>query len=299
MQHELAAVSRAAKAHGVDLSVTVTDLSGRYCRPSITAGADHTVKAASVIKLALLAELMDMVDHGELSLTKSVHIPAGSDNIVGGSGNLQHRHFPLDITIGELMTLMVQVSDNTATNVLIDQAGGFASVDGYIRHLGYRHLWLGRKMIHPADPPTGENWIDSREVTDLLAKIWKGEILSQSSRDYIVSLMKGQQVSTKYGAVIPRKYLANKTGELDDVSHDSGIITLPGHQMALATTTSYPSTLSQTSDVNPYVQRTARIVWHFAQHNQHTQCTGAGHPASTPSTATPQPLPKGLPATGA
>ncbi|MFD0855826.1 serine hydrolase, partial [Actinomadura adrarensis] len=263
LQTELNAVVDDAADAGITLSVAVTDLSGRYCRASLEAGGDERAKAASVIKLGLLATLMEKVDQGRLSLNTLVHIPAGSSNIVGGSGTLRDRDFPLDISIDELMRLMVQVSDNTATNVLIDVAGGFDVVNAFMSEHGYESLWLGRKMIHPASPPLQENYITASEVTELIVDLWEGTLLSRTSSDYILDLMRGQLVDTKYGAVVPREHLANKTGELADVSHDSGVITLPGRELALTTTTSYTG-LPQTQ-VNRYVQETARITYRFSQ----------------------------------
>ncbi len=74
--------------------------------------------------------------------------------------------------------------------------------------------------------------------------------------------MRGQ-VNTKYGAGIPREHLANKTGELADVSHDSGVITLPGREIALSTTTA--STGLPRSQADAYVQQSATIAYQFAQ----------------------------------
>jgi beta-lactamase class A len=263
LQTDLDAVVDDAADAGITLSVAVTDLSGRYCRASLEAGGGERVKAASVIKLGLLAALMDRVDRGRLDLATSVHIPAGSSNIVGGSGTLRDRDFPLDITVDELMRLMVQVSDNTATNVLIDVAGGFDVVNAFMAGHGYETLWLGRKMIHPASPPLRENYITAGEVTELVVELWEGTLVSRTSSDRILDLMRGQLVNTKYGAVIPREHLANKTGELADVSHDSGVITLPGRELALTTTTSHTG-LPQTQ-VNQYVQATAHIAYNFSQ----------------------------------
>ncbi|RLV57114.1 hypothetical protein D9V41_00160 [Aeromicrobium phragmitis] len=249
-----------ATAAGIDFGVSVTDLSGTFSGASMSIGSQEPVKAASVIKLPLLAALMAEADRGTLSLDEVVTIEAGSSNIVGGSGTLRDETFPLDITVGELMELMVQVSDNTATNVLIDRAGGFDAVNAYIESLGFEHLWLGRKMIHPATPPLQENWITSGEVTELLRMLHADEILSPASSEHIIELMKGQLVDTKFGAVVPRDVLANKTGELADVSHDSGYILVPGREVALTVTTAFGDPLTR-AEVDQYVQRAASIVY--------------------------------------
>ncbi|WP_454084234.1 serine hydrolase [Georgenia sp. Marseille-Q6866] len=263
LQGRLDAVVADAADAGVTLSVTVTDLAGGYDGAALVAGKDEQVKAASIIKLPLLATLMADVDAGELDLDQNVTIPAGDPNIVGGSGTLKDGQFPLDITVAELMELMVQVSDNTATNVLIDLAGGFDAVNDYVEALGFEDLHLGRKMIHPASPPLQENYISAEEVTELVTLLWEGQTLSADSSEHIIDLMRGQLVDTKFGAVIPRVHLANKTGELADVSHDSGIVLLPGRELAFTTTTSFADLPREEADV--FVQETARVVYDFAR----------------------------------
>jgi beta-lactamase class A len=259
LDRRLQTVVDAAAAAGVTMSVTVKDLSGSARGAVAQVGTDVPVKAASIIKLPLLALLMERVDSGTLRLDTMVNVPAGSSNIVGGSGTLRNRAFPLDISIRELMELMVQVSDNTATNVLIDIAGGFSAVNSYISRLGFDTLYLGRKMIHPAVPPLQENYVNADEVTELLVELWEGDILSRSSSDHIIALMAGQLVNTKYGAVIPRQHLANKTGELADVSHDSGFVLVPGREVALATTTTFTSVTRAVAD--RFVQQSATVVY--------------------------------------
>ncbi len=263
LKSRLDAVVADAAESGVTLSVAVTDLAGGFGGATVTAGEDEQVKAASIIKLPLLAALMADVDAGELDLDQAVTIPAGDPNIVGGSGTLKDGQFPLDITVAELMELMVQVSDNTATNVLIDLAGGFGAVNDYVAALGFEDLYLGRKMIHPASPPLQENYISAEEVTELVTMLWEGEVLSAESSEHIIDLMRGQLVDTKFGAVIPRVHLANKTGELADVSHDSGIVLLPGRELAITTTTSFTDLPREEADV--FVQETARVVYDVAR----------------------------------
>jgi beta-lactamase class A len=241
----------------------VIDLSGAYGSASVDLGDQDPYRGASVIKLPLLGKLMAMVDADELSLDEMITIPADSSNIVGGAGSLEEREFPLDISVEELMTMMVQESDNTATNVLIDLAGGFPAVNSYIGSLGYDRMWLGRKMIHPAAPPLQDNWINSAQVADLIARFYRHEILSSESSEFIIDLMRGQLVNTKFGAVIPREVLANKTGELGDASHDSGIILVPGREVVLVVTTGFMD--MPRSEVDPFIQQAATLVYEFVQ----------------------------------
>lgn len=258
---QLDALVEEAAAADIRMGISLIDLSGAFDNAATTVGDAMPYKAASVIKLPLLALLMDLADQGELSLDEMVAVPAGDINIVGGAGSLEDREFPLDIDIRELMTLMVQESDNTATNILIDRVGGFAAVNAYIGDLGYTNMWFGRKMMNSAVEPLQQNWINPTEAADLIAKIYNHEILSAESSEFIIDLMKGQLVNTKFGAVIPREVLANKTGELGDVSHDTGIILLPDHEVVLAVMTAFES--MERSEVDLYVQRAATIVYEF------------------------------------
>src|SRR5919106_5229222 len=95
LNKRLDALVEEAAAAGVTMSVTVKDLSSSYQDAVARAGGNETVKAASVIKLPLLALLMDQVDDGLLSLDTLVTIPTGSSNIVGGAGTLRTGPFPL------------------------------------------------------------------------------------------------------------------------------------------------------------------------------------------------------------
>ncbi len=264
LEDRLAVLIAEAEADGVRMGVSVQDLSGTYGDATASVGNQERYKAASVIKLPLLALLMSYADAGTLSLDETITIPANDSNIVGGSGTLRDREFPLDITVRELMELMVQVSDNTATNVLIDRAGGFDAVNEYISSLGFSQMWLGRKMIHPASPPLQENWLNADEVTELVSMLYGHEILTAASSEHILELMRGQLVDTKFGAVIPREVLGNKTGELADVSHDSGVIFLPGREVALTATTAFAASRPRT-EADLYVQRAATIVYEFLQ----------------------------------
>jgi beta-lactamase class A len=260
LRAQLTALIDEAGRDGITMSASVKPMDGHATGQQLNVGTGDRYKSASVIKLTILATLLHQVDEGKASLATTVTLNGDEDNIVAGSGELRNRDFPLQISVAELAKLMIQVSDNSATNVLIDQVGGFSVVNDYMASLGYRSFHLGRKMIHPADPPEGENYLTAAEVTDLLARVSEGGILSQFSRDFYIGLMRGQTVDTKFGAVIPRIFLANKTGEIGDASHDSGYILIPGRQLAVAVTTSFEDGRPE-ADADAYVQRAGTLVY--------------------------------------
>ncbi|WP_192496586.1 serine hydrolase [Pseudoclavibacter sp. CFCC 13796] len=267
-----------AEAQHVKVGVTVQDLSGTYGDAVLTAGAhDAPFKAASTIKLGLTASLMHQIDQGKLSLDTPITIQ--QSDLVGGSGTIQNDPtiLPKAFTLSQLIELMITVSDNTATNRLIDVAGGFDAVNAYTQSIGLQDsgFHLGRKMILPHTAEQ-ENWISSDEDAKLLTKIYQAAeagsttpgIISQQSAQQVIAWMRAQKVNTKFGAVVPREVLANKTGENTDVSHDTGYILVPGKEVAISVMTSFdPGEFTDWNTAfdtaNTQVQQVAKAVYDY------------------------------------
>jgi beta-lactamase class A len=256
---QLSALVDEAAADGIELGVSVQDLNPIGAQGSVDVGSGEQQSAASVIKLPILATLLHQAEQGRVNLDKTVTINGDEPNIVGGSGEIKDRNFPQQLTVDELAKLMIQVSDNTAANILIDEVGGFAPVNDYMASLGFNDFNLGSKMMDPDDSSEGPNSLSAVGVTNFLAQIKRGEILSPASSAHFIDLMRGQQVDSKFGAVIPQDVLANKTGEVDGASHDAGYIMQPGRSVALTATTSYEEGRSQ-ADADAYVQRVGALV---------------------------------------
>ena len=259
LKQQLSALADEAAADGVNLGVSVQDVNPINPQGSVDVGSGEQQSAASVIKLPILATLLHQAEQGRASLDKTITINAAEPNIVDGSGELKDRNFPQKLTVRELARLMIQVSDNSATNFLIDEVGGFAPFNDYMESLGFGDLHLGSKMMDPDNSSEGPNSISAAGITNLLTKVKRGLVLTPVSTSYFVDLIRGQQVDTKFGAVIPRENLANKTGEVEGASHDSGYILLRDRSVALTATTSYDEGRSQ-ADADRYVQRAGALV---------------------------------------
>jgi beta-lactamase class A len=264
-------VADAARQH-VTIGITARNLAAPHEKQNLDIGSMGPFKAASTIKLGLASMIMKGIDEGKWTLDNKVTVTP--DDIVGGTGTLQKEGkgaFPQAITLGRLMRLMITVSDNTATNVLIDFVGGFDSINHFTQNLGLADagFHFGRKMILP-HPPEQENWISPTEDAELLAMIYNSTFLSKASSSQIISWMRQQQVNTKFGAVIPRDDLANKTGENTDVSHDTGYLLVPGKETVLSVMTSFnPADFSgantgfDTASIE--VQKVAKAVYDYLQ----------------------------------
>ncbi|WP_244928110.1 serine hydrolase [Nocardioides sp. W7] len=291
LAQRLAPVVADAKADGVDLGLFVSDLSGgTFDDRTLYLGKQDSFTTASTIKLALAATVMHQVEAGQLALTDPATI--AELEVVGGSGVLQNRPRPIATTVGEMLTLMIQVSDNTATNKLVDVVGGFNPINTLTESAGIAKsdLHFGRKMFGATVLPDGDLWSTPhgfKQLLDLYYDTSQGTItpgfLGRPSATSLIALMRGQTVKTKLGATIPGNILAHKTGENATVSHDLGFLLLSGREVSIGVFTSntggYPGDAWYAA-ADPYVQQVGAIVYDYVLRE-----TGDGSPAPLPTPA--------------
>ena len=190
---------------------------------------------ASAIKVPILYELLKRADEGSLTLDGAK--PLERSQVVGGSGVLQHLTTPA-LSLRDHAALMMILSDNTATNVVID-AVGMANVTARMKTLGLGDILLRRKMMDDAAVKRGDENVASPasllEATELL---WKGDGLTPARRDVgrdIMRLVPGAIRS----AVPNRVVVYSKTGSLAGVRAETAIVDLPNAPFALAVMTTY------------------------------------------------------------
>ncbi|MBQ0894484.1 serine hydrolase [Micromonospora sp. U56] len=219
--------------------VTVRDLSGRYGNQQIAVNGTFRPKAASVIKLWILVELLRRVDCGQLSLDRGVRVTRA--DVVGGAGKLKSEPIPQVVTTHRLAEYMIEYSDNTAANVLIDQLGGFAPVNALIDSMNQRDTVLAHKLFDGGADPGKENYTSPDDIISLLGAVWDARILIESSRDLMIGFMRNQTRNSKIPAALPPGTpLAHKTGDDTDASHDVGYCLTPGAETAVAFLTTGP-----------------------------------------------------------
>ena len=135
--------------------------------------------------------------------------------------------------------MMVAVSDNSATNVLIDRVG-MKNVNDLMASLGLSHTLLRRKMMDVKAASEGrENVSTPREMMTLLADIYQGKVLNKEMTDDFFQIL-----STHKNSFLPRLLpdgvrIANKPGELEAVRNDSGIVFVPNRPYIICVMTTY------------------------------------------------------------
>jgi beta-lactamase class A len=197
---------------------------------------ERSFPSASVIKVPILAALHGEAEAGRLSWEERVTLSEAAK--VPGSGALRELHAGLELTLEDLARLMIVVSDNTATNLLIDRIGT-ESVNRLMAGLGYRTIRLGRRMYDFAARDRGlENRCAAGEMTDLLVRMERRELVSTAASEAMLAVMKRQAYVSKIPRLLPPETsVANKTGEITGVSHDVGVIYAPSGAIALAVLT--------------------------------------------------------------
>ena len=217
---------------------------------------------ASSIKIAVLFEVFKQAEEGRLKLDEFIALEEGRK--VEGSGVLFHLGRPsLSLSVRDTAVLMVVLSDNTATNLLIDRVG-LEAVNKRLDALGLPKTRLRRKMMDLKAAAEGrENVSTPLEMMTLLEKTWKGGVLKEPFRKDFLAILAIPKDSPLRAGVPEGVEVAEKPGELEAVRCDSGIVMLPGRPYVLCVMTTY---LKNDAAGNPAIARISRLSYeHFSR----------------------------------
>jgi beta-lactamase class A len=200
--------------------------------------ANHVFPQGSSIKIPILITLLRQDQLGRLHLSDRVTIRRAQ--LVGGSGVLQFfGDGSSSLSLHDLAVLMIVLSDNTATNILIDRVG-MASVNAEIRRAGLVHTRLERKMMDTAAERTGhENVSTPREMATLLAQLYRGRLLDPAHTALALHLLEDYKVTPLRAGVPAGIPVADKPGLLLGVRCDTGLVLLQRAPYVLSVMTSY------------------------------------------------------------
>jgi len=215
---------------------------------------------ASSIKIAILLEAFKQAEDGQLKLDEFIALEESRK--VAGSGVLFYLGRPsLSLSIRDIAVLMVVLSDNTATNLLIDRVG-IDAVNKRLDNLGLTKTRLRRKMMDLKAAAEGrENVSTPLEMMTLLEKVWKGDILKEPTRKDFLEILAIPKESPLRSGVPEGVGVSEKPGELEAVRCDSGIVMLPGRPYILCVMTTY---LKRDADGNPAITKISRLAYeHF------------------------------------
>jgi len=191
------------------------------------------MRAASVIKLYVMIEAFNQIKSGKLN--GSYEITLTNSMKVGGTGILVNQNEGAKLSIDKLIELMIADSDNTAANMLIDKLG-INSINNTINKLGCTDTVLQRKMMDIESIKQGvENYTSVRDLNLTFSKIYKNQCIDENYDKKMIEILKKQKNNSKIPGKLPESVqVAHKTGELDGVENDAGIVFTPNGDYVLS-----------------------------------------------------------------
>lgn len=219
---EVEELIRKAEATGGVVGVTLVGPDGA----TFSHNGDRRFGAASTVKIPLMVTIYRQIDRGERTLDSQYVLR--DEEKAAGSGVLLHLHEGLDLTLEDLIYLMISISDNTATNILIEMAG-MDTVNEVIGSLGMERSTLARKMQgKPAEGVQRENWATPNDYITALRAILEKRAASPESCDRMVAMLEKQQNTKRISRYLPEGpgiRWGSKTGSVKGVTNDVGFIT--------------------------------------------------------------------------
>jgi beta-lactamase class A len=179
---------------------------------------------ASVIKTCVLIDLFRHVHAGKYSLDDLVTVGADTGG-AHGSGILKHLGLPLKLSVYNLATLMIIISDNTAANKCIELTG-FESVTDTCRSYGCTDTVLRRYFIGAAyDDIMKDNIVTTGDLGLLFERLYRKELVSPLASEQMLGILKRQTVNGRIPLHLPQStVIAHKTGTQPVTAHDAGIV---------------------------------------------------------------------------
>jgi beta-lactamase class A len=297
MEHEL---ERIARLGGGQVGVQAIHLeSGRQ----ISMNPQVKFPMASTIKIAIAVQLLTKIEQGELSLATIVDVKPG--DLHPGSGTLTSLfiHPGVQLSVQNLLELMIVISDNSATDILLGLAGGPEAVMNRLKTLNVQGMSVDRSIIQlladlqGVTLPPANQWTAgfydklSQELTpemrkravetfaadprdtstpaamvDLLTKIYQGKALKPESCQVLLDVMSRCQTGNARikGFLPPNTEVAHKTGSLGATATDDvGYITLPDNAGHVAIAVFVGPSTQQTTERDQTIAHLSRAVYDY------------------------------------
>lgn len=201
---------------------------GLYFRPlggeAVMWQEDLPLIAASVIKIPIMVEAFRRFHAGTLDPNQRISVPPEAK--MPSCGALTYLHDGLEVTLMDLVVLMIILSDNTATNLLIDLLGA-DRVNETMEALNIPGICLRRKLFDAQQAVRGiQNTVTARGIGLLLERMAAGTLLGPEPDRQMLDILSNQRLNGKLPFFLEPKgvRIAHKTGEDDGITHDVGVI---------------------------------------------------------------------------
>lgn len=216
---------------------------------------DEVFSSASLIKVPILLAVLDHVERHGQSLDEVIPIP--SENRVDFSVITEQEL--TESPLYELLVWMIITSDNTATNVLIDYMG-MDELNSYFRKIGLTQTTLQRKMMDFARLESGyDNVTTARDMANLFTRIYRQDLLSEPFSKLAINILSRQRVHESLKRyLIEDIQIAHKTGSLDSVDHDVGIVFNQGNDYMIGV---FVTEVTNNDEARQLIGRISKVVY--------------------------------------
>ena len=213
------------------MSVYVDDMRGN----TVEIGIDEKFEAASTIKTYILACLFDQIEKGQASLDEVLTYK--KEHYINGSGLMRDMSFGATFTVKDAAMLMIIVSDNIATNMMIDYLG-LDTINACIQALGCKDTILHNPIDFDKYEKLGTT--TPRDYASMFLRLAKGELISEKASEQMRDIFRRQHYNSTLTRYFPQYlldsedtgeeeliYVASKSGSMDACRNDGGIVHTP------------------------------------------------------------------------
>ena len=202
--------------------------------------------SASMIKLPILSCLYLEAENGNIDLDTKYELK--KEDVVEG-GILPEFHYGSVFTLRDLANIMIVVSDNTATNILIDFLG-FDKINEHIKkYLGMKKTELVKKLMVPAKSPDIFNYTTASDILRFFEMLYFEKLVSQKASKDMLNILSRQMFIEKIPRFLPDcVFTANKTGEVSGTRHDGAIVKSKSFDFGICVLTSESEDVNKADD---------------------------------------------------
>lgn len=238
---------------------------------TLTVGGGMHYPMQSVYKFPLAVAVLHAVDQGKLSLTRTVHLQ--KKDLLPNTWSPLREKYPrgnVDVPLAEILRFTVAQSDNNGCDILFRMMGGPAAVHRYIHGLGVTGIAIRNTEaeMHRDGTAQYRNWCEPGAMALLLKKLYRGEVLTQTSTAWLREVMEGTTTGPRRikgllpeGTVVAHKTGSSGTyGAIIPATNDVGVITLPGGRH-VAVVVFVTDAKEEESICEDLIARVARAVW--------------------------------------
>ncbi|MCA9833655.1 MAG: serine hydrolase [Thermomicrobiales bacterium] len=218
---------------GTDVGIAVRDLD---TGEGFDINGDHDFPSASTIKILILAGLAQAVADGRLSLDDK--LPAAAEIRLSGSGVLNWLDPALELTLRDHAWLMTAISDNSTSNVLMN-AVGIPEINAMGQQLNVGKTVMGRNFMDRNIPPgPSKNRATAIGLVNILDAIYHDAIATPELCAWMRQCLADQQHRDRLPRHLPEGIeYAGKTGSIEGIVHDCGVLSGPRGNIAIAVLT--------------------------------------------------------------